>query len=98
MTGPARSCRNRNRVEGGSEAKNPFKFLDAYEKGDREIFFGRDAEIEEILARLYRSRVLVVLVSCGIRHELDQNDQPTRRDTLAVGRARLGAARAGRLW
>ena len=26
---------------------SPFKFLDAYTKADREIFFGRDREIEE---------------------------------------------------
>jgi len=26
--------------------KSPFKFLDSYTKDDREIFFGRDREIE----------------------------------------------------
>jgi putative ribosome biogenesis GTPase RsgA len=40
--------------------KSPFKFLDSYSKEDRNIFFGRDNEIEELYSRVFQSRVLVV--------------------------------------
>jgi hypothetical protein len=45
--------------------KRPFRFLDAYERGDRDIFFGRDKEIEELRARFYKSRTGVVFGESG---------------------------------
>ena len=30
------------------QVQNPFKFLDPYQKEDRNIFFGREQEVEEI--------------------------------------------------
>ena len=30
---------------------SPFKFLDSYTLSDRDIFFGREAEIEEVYSR-----------------------------------------------
>jgi hypothetical protein len=35
---------------------SPFKFLDSYTKEDRDIFFGRDREIEELYQRIFESR------------------------------------------
>ena len=46
--------------------KRPFRFLDAYERGDRDIFFGRDKEIEELRARFYKSRTGVVFGESGV--------------------------------
>ena len=62
----------------------PFKFLAPYGPEDRDIFFGRDLEIDEISARFYRSRTLVVhgesgsgktsLVQCGLRAKIPSYD------------------------
>lgn len=56
--------------------KSPFKFLDSYELKDRDIFFGRNEEIEELYAMLFKTPLLLVfglsgtgktsLVSCGL--------------------------------
>ncbi|MGD0756465.1 MAG: ATP-binding protein [Bacteroidales bacterium] len=43
-----------------SALKSPFKFLDSYTKDDREIFFGRDREIEELYQRVFDSKLLLV--------------------------------------
>jgi WD40 repeat protein len=63
--------------------KSPFKFLDSYTKDDREIFFGREKEIEELFRRLFDSRILLVygesgtgkssLVNCGLLNKLSEN-------------------------
>jgi len=37
------------------EIRPPFKFLDPYTKADRDIFFGRDREIDELYSRLLAS-------------------------------------------
>jgi len=60
--------------------KSPFKFLDSYTREDREIFFGREKEIEELYRRLFESRVLLVygesgtgkssLINCGLVNKL----------------------------
>jgi WD40 repeat protein len=60
--------------------KSPFKFLDSYTREDREIFFGREKEIEELYRRLFESRVLIVygesgtgkssLINCGLVNKL----------------------------
>ncbi len=64
--------------------KSPFKFLDSYTKEDREIFFGREKEIEELYRRLFESRVLLVygesgtgkssLVNCGLLNKLNYGE------------------------
>jgi WD40 repeat protein len=64
--------------------KNPFKFLDSFTKDDREIFFGRDREIEELHSRVFESKVLVVygtsgtgkssLINCGLANRLSDSD------------------------
>lgn len=43
--------------------KSPFKFQEAYTKEDRDIFFGRDHEIEELYQRVFESKILLV---CGV--------------------------------
>src|SRR5664280_2907740 len=64
--------------------KSPFKFLDSYTREDREIFFGREKEIEELFRRLFESRVLLVygesgtgkssLINCGLINKLSFNE------------------------
>lgn len=63
--------------------RSPFKFLDSYDESDSDIFFGRDAEIEEI-QRLYHGpgHVLIYgesgsgkssLVQCGLRAKIPED-------------------------
>lgn len=64
--------------------KNPFKFLDSFTKDDREIFFGRDKEIEELHSRVFESKVLLVygtsgtgkssLINCGLANRFSDSD------------------------
>lgn len=64
--------------------KSPFKFLDSYTKEDREIFFGREKEIDELYRRLFESKVLLVygesgtgkssLVNCGLINKLHNEE------------------------
>jgi len=59
--------------------KSPFKFLDSYTKDDREIFFGRDSEIEELYHRVFESKLMLVygvsgtgkssLIHCGLANK-----------------------------
>ena len=56
--------------------KYPFKFLDAYERNDRNIFFGRDEEIEALYEMVFQSDLVLVygasgtgktsLINCGL--------------------------------
>jgi WD40 repeat protein len=65
--------------------RSPFKFLDSYTKEDREIFFGRGKEIDELYHRLFESRILLVygesgtgkssLVNCGLINKLSDSEQ-----------------------
>lgn len=62
----------------------PFKFLDSYTKNDREIFFGRDTEIEELYTKVFQSRLLLVygasgtgkssVVNCGLANKFQDSD------------------------
>ncbi len=64
--------------------KSPFKFLDSYTKDDREIFFGRDREIEELYQRVFESKLLLVygvsgtgkssLIHCGLANKFQETD------------------------
>jgi len=65
-------------------SKSPFKFLDAYTKEDRDIFFGRDHEIEELYQRVFESKILLVcgvsgtgkssLIQCGLANKFEDSD------------------------
>ena len=64
--------------------KSPFKFLDAYTREDREIFFGRDREIEEMYLKVFESKILLVygisgtgktsLIDCGLSNKFEESD------------------------
>lgn len=64
--------------------KSPFKFLDSYTKEDRDIFFGRDREIEELHTRVFESKILLVygtsgtgkssLINCGLANRFNDSD------------------------
>jgi WD40 repeat protein len=64
--------------------KSPFKFLDPFGKEDREIYFGREKEIDELYHRLFESRILIVygesgtgkssLVNCGLTNKFRDTD------------------------
>ena len=64
--------------------KSPFKFLDSYSKEDRDIFFGREKEIEELHSRVFESKILVVygtsgtgkssLINCGLANKFNDAD------------------------
>ena len=64
--------------------KSPFKFLDAYTREDREIFFGRDREIEEMYQKVFESKILLVygisgtgktsLIDCGLANKFQDSD------------------------
>jgi AAA+ ATPase superfamily predicted ATPase len=67
-----------------SNMKSPFKFLDSYTKDDRDIFFGRDHEIEELYQRVFDSKLLLVygvsgtgkssLIHCGLANKFQETD------------------------
>ena len=62
----------------------PFKFLDAYTREDRAIFFGRDREIEEMYQKVFSSKILLVygisgtgktsLINCGLANKFQESD------------------------
>ncbi|UCG93593.1 MAG: ATP-binding protein, partial [Candidatus Aerophobus sp.] len=64
--------------------ESPFKFLDAYTKEDRDIFFGRDNEIEELYQRVFESKTLLIcgvsgtgkssLIQCGLANKFEESD------------------------
>ena len=64
--------------------RSPFKFLDSYTKEDRNIFFGRDREIEELYQRVFDSKLLLVygisgtgkssLIHCGLANKFLETD------------------------
>lgn len=64
--------------------KSPFKFLDSYTKEDRNIFFGREREIEELYHRVFESKLMLVygisgtgkssLIHCGLANKFNETD------------------------
>ena len=64
--------------------KSPFKFLDSYTKDDRDIFFGREREIEELYHRVFESKIMLVygvsgtgkssLIHCGLANKFSETD------------------------
>jgi len=63
---------------------SPFKFLDSYSKEDKEIFFGRENETEEIYTKIFQSNLLLIygasgtgkssLISCGLANKFQDTD------------------------
>ena len=64
--------------------KSPFKFIASYTREDREIFFGREQEINELYRRVFESKILLVygisgtgkssLIHCGLANKIQEND------------------------
>jgi GTPase SAR1 family protein len=64
--------------------QSPFKFLDAYGKDDKDIFFGREDEIELLYQMSFQTNLLLVygmsgtgktsLVQCGLANKFDDSD------------------------
>jgi len=64
--------------------QNPFKFLDAYGKDDRDRFFGRDREIAQLFNAVHASNLVLIygrsgtgktsLVQCGLANKFDNTD------------------------
>jgi WD40 repeat protein len=62
----------------------PFKFLDSYTIEDKNIFFGRDSETEEIFRKLYSGKLLLIygksgtgkssVINCGLISRIPQED------------------------
>lgn len=60
----------------------PFKFLDSYTQDDKNIFFGRDIETDEIFRKLYSGKLLLVygksgtgkssIINCGLISRIPQ--------------------------
>jgi len=69
---------------GGKETTVPFKFLDSYTREDKNIFFGRDNETEELFRKMYSGKLLLVygksgtgkssIVNCGLISRIPQED------------------------
>ena len=67
-----------------NQIRNPFKFLDSYTKKDKEIFFGRETELEEIYRKFYKSKILLVygksgtgkssVINCGFVSKIPTED------------------------
>jgi energy-coupling factor transporter ATP-binding protein EcfA2 len=78
---------SRKKREGESGRKImtvPFKFLDSYTKEDKNIFFGRDSETEDIFRKFYSGKLLLVygksgtgkssIINCGLISRIPQED------------------------
>jgi len=64
--------------------KSPFKFLDAYDRQDKEIFFGRAEEIEQLYKLIFQTNLMLVygqsgtgktsLIQCGLANRFKPTD------------------------
>lgn len=63
---------------------SPFKFLDAYAKADKDIFFGREAETEQLFTLVFRDNIVLLygpsgtgktsLIQCGLGNRFRDTD------------------------
>lgn len=63
---------------------SPFKFLDAYSKEDKDIFFGRDQEIELLYEKTFETNLVLLygasgtgktsLINCGLSNKFADTD------------------------
>lgn len=64
--------------------KSPFKFLDSYAENDKDIFFGREKEAEELYAKVFQGKLLLVygasgsgkssVINCGLANKFEPSD------------------------
>ena len=69
---------------GSNKAALPFKFLDSYTRDDKNIFFGRASETEDIFRKFYSGKLLLVygksgtgkssIINCGLISSIPQED------------------------
>jgi hypothetical protein len=62
----------------------PFKFLDSYTAEDKDIFFGRDEEVNQLYEMIYQSDILLLygasgtgktsLIQCGLASKFQKHD------------------------
>lgn len=67
-----------------STYQSPFKFLDAYQKEDGDIFFGREAEVQELYKMSFHTNLILVygmsgtgktsIIRCGLANCFDSSD------------------------
>lgn len=65
-------------------SRSPFKFLDSYTREDRHVFFGREAEIEELYERVFESGLILLygasgagktsLINCGLANQFETSE------------------------
>lgn len=78
---------SRKRIDGEFGSKKtalPFKFLDSYTREDKNIFFGRASETEDIFRKFYSGKLLLVygksgtgkssIINCGLISRIPQED------------------------
>src|SRR4030042_5683037 len=75
---------NESIINNSTIMQSPFKFLDAYAKEDKDIFFGRDNEIEELYQKVFGNKLLLVcgisgtgktsLINCGLANKFEESD------------------------
>ncbi len=63
---------------------SPFKFLDPYARSDKAVFFGRDAEVEELYRLVFQTNLVLVygtsgtgktsLIQCGLANRFQPSD------------------------
>ena len=68
----------------GKKMDSPFKFLNAYEKKDKDIFFGRDKEIELLYETTFKTNLVLIygqsgtgktsLIQCGLANRFRKTD------------------------
>ncbi len=64
--------------------KYPFKFLDSYQREDRDVFFGRDEEINALYEMVFQSSIVLIygasgtgktsLINCGLAGKFQPHD------------------------
>lgn len=67
-----------------NEVKSPFKFLDSYDKDDKDIFFGRTQETFELYDRIFETNLVLLygasgtgktsLINCGLGNQFESTD------------------------
>lgn len=67
-----------------NKVKSPFKFLDSYNKEDKDIFFGREQETYELYDRIFETNLVLLygasgtgktsLINCGLGNQFESTD------------------------
>ena len=66
------------------QKKYPFKFLDSYQKEDKDFFFGRSEEINHLYEMIFQTKILLIfgtsgtgktsLIKCGLANKFETYD------------------------